>query len=75
MNRIFKPGKKDREYLFDKNEEEKRIDKRRKRKGRVLKQMAKYKRTLQNVGDPREDTVKTTQQKAGQCLKPVMVSI
>lgn len=30
MNRIFKPGKKDREYLFDKNEGEKRIDKRRK---------------------------------------------
>lgn len=42
MNRIFKPGKKDREYLFDKNEEEKRIDKRWKRKGRALKEMATY---------------------------------
>lgn len=41
----------------------------------MLKQMATYKCTLQNVGDPKEDIVKTTQQKAGQCLKPVMVSI
>lgn len=41
----------------------------------MLKQMATYKCTLQNVGDPKEDIVKTTQQKAGQCLKPVLVSI